>query len=93
VEDELIQVNMKASELNLAFPNMLNEQFDSFAASVESADAVPTAQQLEVFKMLSGRLDEQIQAYDGILAKDLPAFEELAKSYNITLLYVPKGRR
>jgi photosystem II stability/assembly factor-like uncharacterized protein len=93
VEDELIQVHMKASELNLAFPNMLNEEFDSFAASVESDDAAPTAQQLEVFKMLSARLDEQLKAFDGILGTDLPAFEELAKRSNITLLYVPKGRR
>ena len=34
VEEELIQVNMKGSEANLAFPNMLNEQFDSFSSSI-----------------------------------------------------------
>jgi seryl-tRNA synthetase len=31
VEEQLIQVNMKGSEANLAFPNMLNEQLDSLA--------------------------------------------------------------
>ena len=30
VEQQLIQVNMKGSEGNLAFPNMLNEAFDTF---------------------------------------------------------------
>jgi hypothetical protein len=36
---------MKGSEGNLVFPNMLNEEFDGFASSVESADAAPTQQQ------------------------------------------------
>lgn len=92
VEGELIQVNMKGSEANLAFPNMLNEQFDSFAGSVEAADAAPTEQQYGVFKMLTARLEEQLKALDGILATDLPAFEETARRHNVTLLYVPKAR-
>jgi len=93
VEEELIQVNMKGSEANLAFRNMLNEQYDSFAASIEAADAAPTEQQSEVFKMLRARLEEQINKLDGILNTDLAAFEEAARSHNITLLYVPKVRR
>ena len=34
VEEHLIQVNMKGSEANLAFPNMLNEQLDSLSSAV-----------------------------------------------------------
>jgi photosystem II stability/assembly factor-like uncharacterized protein len=93
VETELIQVNMKGSEANLAFPNMLNEQYDSFAASVESADAAPTEQQLELFKMLRARLDEQLKKLDGVLHTDLVAFEEAAARSHITLIDVPKARR
>jgi photosystem II stability/assembly factor-like uncharacterized protein len=92
VEEDLIQVNMTASEANLAFPNKLNEQFDSFASSVESADAAPTQQQYEVFKMLSARLDERLKTLDGILAADLPAFEETARRLNVPLLFVPPAR-
>ena len=47
VEEELIQVNMKGSEANLAFPNMLNEQLDSFSSSVQAGDGAPTEQQNE----------------------------------------------
>ncbi len=88
IEEELIQVNMKGSEANLAFPNMLNEQFDSFAVSVEAADAAPTQQQFEVFKMLNGRLETHLSRLEAILKTDLPAFGELAKKHNVPLLYL-----
>jgi photosystem II stability/assembly factor-like uncharacterized protein len=92
VEGELIQVHMNASEANLAFPGMLNEQFDSFASSVESADAAPTQQQYEVFQVLKARLDDQLGKLDDIFNHDLPAFEQAAKQYNMPLLHVPKTR-
>ena len=89
VEEELIQVNMKGSEANLAFPNKLNEQFDSYSASVMAGDGVPTKQQYEVFKMLRGQLDEQLEAWKRILSKEVPAFNEGIKSKNVPALYLP----
>lgn len=91
VEEELIQVNMKGSEANLAFPNMLNEQLDSFSASVEGADGAPTAQQYEVFKKLKGRLDQQLAAWKQILSADVPAFNALIKQTDLPVLYVPSA--
>ncbi len=91
VEEQLIQVNMKGSEANLAFPNMLNEEFDSFAASVESADAAPTEQQYEVFKMLNAKLEQELGRLESILKTDLPAFNELVKRSNVPLLYLRPG--
>ena len=93
IEEQLIQVNMKGSEANLAFPNMLNEEFDSFATSVESADAAPTQQQYDVFQVLNGRLEEQLKKLDGVLSTDLAAFGEVAKRYNVQLLYVSDIKR
>lgn len=93
VEEKLIQVNMKGSEANLAFPGMLNEQFDTFASSVEAADAAPTQQQYNVYAMLDAGLADQLKRLDGIISTDLAAFEETAKRYNIPILYVPKARR
>jgi len=89
VEEELIQVNMKGSEANLAFPNMLNEAFDSFRASLDYADNAPTAQQYEVFKLLRGRLDQQLAVWKQIMSSDLPAFNDAVKQNNIPLLYMP----
>ena len=89
VEEELIQVNMKGSEANLAFPNKLNEQLDSFSANVQAGDSAPTQQQYEVFKMLRGQLDQQLTAWKQINSSDVAAFNQLVKSSNVPALYLP----
>jgi photosystem II stability/assembly factor-like uncharacterized protein len=92
VEEQLIQVNMKGSEANLAFPNMLNEELDSFSASVQAGDGAPTQQQYQVFKLLRGQLDQQLEAWKQILASDVPAFNDFIKSSNIPVLYLAPER-
>ena len=89
VEEQLIQVNMKGSEANLAFPNMLNEQFDSLSAIVQAGDGAPTQQQYEAFKSLRGQLDQQLAAWKQIMASDVPAFNDFIKGINIPALYLP----
>ena len=63
VEEALMQVNMKGSEANLAFPGMLNEQYATFAAMLEDADAAPTSQELARFKSLHDQLGLQLAAW------------------------------
>ena len=87
VEEELIQVNMKGSEANLAFPNMLNEQFDSFSSFVTAGDAAPTAQQQSVFKSLRARLDQQLGLWKQILGSDVPALNQAVQRANLPALY------
>ena len=87
VEEELIQVNMNGSEANLAFPNMLNEQLDSFSSSVEAGDSAPTQQQYEVLKTLRARLDQQLASWKQILATDVPALNESIRKIDLPLLY------
>ena len=88
VEEELIQVNMKGSEANLAFPNMLNEQFDTFSSSVQDADGAPTQQQYGVFKELRARLDQQMAAWKQISSTELPAFNTRIKGSDLPALYL-----
>jgi photosystem II stability/assembly factor-like uncharacterized protein len=88
VEEELIQVNMKGSEANLAFPNMLNEQLDSFAGIVQSGDSAPTQQQYQVFRKLRERLDAQLTSWKQILSTDVPAFNALIKQTDLPALYI-----
>src|SRR5260370_15938245 len=73
VEAQLIQVKMKSSEGNLRYPNMLNEQFDSFRAGVESSDAAPPKHENEVFEALSRRPHEQHPRWKMIAASEVPA--------------------
>ena len=91
VEEELIQVNMKGSEANLAFPNMLNEQLDSFSSSVQAGDGAPPQQQYEVFKMLRARLDRQLTSWKQILASDVPALNESIRKIDLPLLYFSRA--
>jgi hypothetical protein len=88
IEEELIQVNMKGSEANLAFPDMLNELFDGFTSSLESADGAPTEQQYEVYKKLRARLDQQHAAWKQVMSSEVPALNEAIKTTNLPALYM-----
>ena len=92
VEQQLVQVNMKGSEGNLAFPNMLNERFDSFSHVIEAADTEPTKQQLEVFQMLSGKLDEQLKRWEQIKADDVPKVSSLIKQLDLPALSITEKK-
>jgi hypothetical protein len=88
VEQQLIQVNMKGSEGNLAFPSMLNEAFDSFSRSVDAGDREPTKAQMEVFASMSGRLDEQLKKWAAIKQEDLPKVSELIKQADLPAVII-----
>jgi hypothetical protein len=88
VEKELIQVDMKGSEANLAFPSMLNERFDAFSHSIDSDDSEPTKSQLDVFAMLSKQLDEQLKKWTQIKSEDVPKVSEMIKSANLPALLI-----
>jgi hypothetical protein len=88
VEEQLIQVNMKGSEANLAFPNMLNEELDSFSHIVEQADVAPTQAQYDVFQMLSAKEDAALKTWGQIQTADLPAVNNLVRESNIPVLTV-----
>jgi photosystem II stability/assembly factor-like uncharacterized protein len=74
IEETLMQVNMKGSEANLAFPGMLNEQFASFAGVTEDADTAPTKQQLDMFHSLDSQLQAQLAKWAAIRDGDIAAF-------------------
>jgi hypothetical protein len=89
----LIQVNMKGSEANLAFPSMLNEGFDTFSHFIDSGDSSPpTKSQLEVFQKLSGQLDEQLKKWTQIKSDDLPKVSGVIKQLDLPALMVPPDK-
>ncbi len=93
VEQKLIQVNMKGSEANLAFPNMLNERFDTFSHTIETGDTEPTKPQLDVFQMLSSQLDEQLKKWSQLKSEDLPKVSELIKEANLPALIIIESKK
>ncbi|MFN2476236.1 MAG: glycosyl hydrolase [Chthoniobacterales bacterium] len=88
VEGQLIQVNMKSSEGNLVFPNMLNERFDTFSHAIDGANAAPTQPQHDVFTMLSTRLDEQLQKWTQLKTDAVPAVANAIKQLDLPALSV-----
>jgi photosystem II stability/assembly factor-like uncharacterized protein len=92
VEQKLIQVNMKGSEANLAFPNMLNERFDTFSHTIDAGDTEPTKPQLDVFQMLSSQLEEQLKEWAQLKNEGVPKVSELVKQTNLPALIITEKK-
>jgi hypothetical protein len=91
IEEELIQVNMRASEDNLRYPNRLNEQYDTFIATVDTDDVAPTVAQQEVYAGLHRRLVEQLEKWKSLANTELPALNTRMQEAGIPRLAVGEG--
>jgi len=91
IEEELIQVNMKASEDNLRYPNRLNEQYDTFIATVDTDDVAPTVAQQEVYAGLHRRLVEQLEKWKSLANTELPALNTRMQQAGVPRLAVGEG--
>ena len=60
IEQALMQVNMKGSEANLAFPGMMNEQYATFQSTLEDADTPLTVQHQAMYDELHRRLTAEL---------------------------------
>ena len=77
---------------DLAFPDMLNERFDTFSHIIEYGDAEPTKPQLDVFQMLSSQLDEQLGKWAQLKNDDVPKVGELVKQANLPALIITEKK-
>ena len=92
VEQQFIQVNAKGSEATLAFPAMLNERFDTFSHVIET-DHEPTKAQLDVFKLLSDKLDEQLKKWTQIKTDDIPKVSASIKQLDLPALHILEAKK
>jgi seryl-tRNA synthetase len=92
VEQKLTQVNMKGSEANLAFPNMLNERFDTFSHVIEAGDKEPTKPQLEVFQILNNQLDEELIKWAQLKQGDVAKVSESIKEASLPALIITEKK-
>ena len=92
VEEQLMQVNMKGSEANLAFPSMLNERFDAFSHSIDAGDEAPTKSQLDVFQTLSGKLDEQLKKWEQLKSDEVAKVTSMIKQLNLPALLIQQKK-
>jgi photosystem II stability/assembly factor-like uncharacterized protein len=92
VEEKLMQVNSKSSEGTLAFPSMLNEQFDTFSHVIDIGDREPTRPQMDVFADLSKRLDEQLQKWSQIKTDDVAKLNAMFKQVELPALMITEKK-
>jgi hypothetical protein len=86
IEEELIQVNSKASEDELNYPTKLNSKLGYLQNAVDSADAQPTEAELGVYAELDQQLETQLAKWREVLAKDVPAFNDTMQRNNVPLI-------
>jgi hypothetical protein len=93
VEEKLIQVNSKSSEGTLAFPTMLNEDFDTFSHIIDMSDYEPTKPQLDVYTALVGRLNEQLQKWSQIKTDDVAKLNAMFKQADLPALLITEPKK
>ncbi len=83
LEQTLMQVNMKGSEANLAFPGMLNEQYATFQLTLGDADMPVTTQHQAMYDSLHKRLQTTIAAWQQVKSRDLASFNAQLKQNGV----------
>jgi len=91
IEDRIIQARMKSTEGDLRYPTMIDEQLIYLNWSVDATDSAPTDGQQQLFAELSGKLQDQLNAWDQVLSRDVPAFNRSAEQQKVMVLD-PRGK-
>ncbi|MBA2244568.1 MAG: glycosyl hydrolase [Gemmatimonadetes bacterium] len=76
VEEEIYQVRLQSNQDPLNYPIKLNNKLAALMGHIESAEARPTDQSVQVFNELSGQLDQQLTQLNQTLDQDLAQFNE-----------------
>jgi hypothetical protein len=88
IEENLMQVNMKGSEANLAFPGMLNERLATFALNLDDADTAPTTQGLATYQSLHDQLEAELAKWAALKSGQIAAFSTAASQAGVKLVDV-----
>ncbi|HLJ13410.1 MAG TPA: hypothetical protein VKV15_02860 [Bryobacteraceae bacterium] len=84
VQDEFVDFRITSNEDSLAYPLGLDGKLAGLAMAVEStSDTAPTQSELELFQVLSRKLDEDLTKWGSIKAKDIPAFQRMTDDQHL----------
>jgi photosystem II stability/assembly factor-like uncharacterized protein len=92
VEEALYQTKNKSRQDPLNYPIRLNDKLNAVAASAAAGDYRPTDQQVTVKNRLTAAIDAELARLRDIWSKDLPAFNELARTKGVAAVIVPAPR-
>jgi photosystem II stability/assembly factor-like uncharacterized protein len=88
LEEELIQVNSKASEDELNYPTKMNSWLGYLQGAVDSADTQPTEGEWGVFAELNQKLDAHLAKWHEVVSTDVPALNEAMSKNGIPLVAI-----
>jgi len=88
VEEELYQTKNRSSQDPLNYPIKLNNKLAALASVAGSAEARPTAQSQQLYEELASRVNSQLRTLDGLLKKELDAFNRLVRERNLPAVTV-----
>jgi photosystem II stability/assembly factor-like uncharacterized protein len=80
VEEQLYQVRNRSNQDPLNYPIRLNNRIAALLGAVEGVDGRPTRQAYQVFEVLNGLLDAQLQQLKRLLDTDLAEFNDLLRA-------------
>jgi photosystem II stability/assembly factor-like uncharacterized protein len=93
VRDDLINLDIDASEDSLAYPPQLDAKLAYLAMDIGRADSAPTEAEQREFEKLKRQSGELIARWDDIQRRDLAAFQKLAAEGSLsTVMVAPAGR-
>jgi hypothetical protein len=92
VEEALYQTKNKSRQDPLNYPIRLNDKLNAVAVSAAAGDYRPTDQQVAVKDRLTAAIDAELARLREIWDKDLPAFNELARTQGVAAVIVPAPR-
>jgi photosystem II stability/assembly factor-like uncharacterized protein len=83
VEVEVYQVKNQSGQDPLNYPIKLNNKIAALQVVVESADMPPTDQSLDMYQMLSGRLEAELSKLDTAVKTKLPHVNQLLQKQKL----------
>ncbi len=86
IENDLINVDAKASEDELNYPTKLNSKLGYVNAAVDSADTAPTEAETAVFAELDQQLEIQLAKWHEVATKDVPALNASLRGAEIPIV-------
>lgn len=84
IEEALYQTKNKSGQDPLNYPVRLNNKLAALASEADGGDFKPTDQVRAVYQEVTGKIDEQLQALNKIIAEKVPQFNELVKNKSIS---------
>jgi len=93
VEEALYQTKNKSNQDPLNYPIRLNNKLSQLSGVINSADAPPTDQTVQVYDDIAGKIDVELGKLKEALDKDLAAFNALVRDKQVPAVSVKEKKK